>query len=68
MYVTGASEVYILDSTIKNIESRIGAVIYGSMALGVNVNRVKFISNSQQDFYLENTIGYIYNSYFYEGM
>lgn len=46
MYITGSSEVYIYDSIIKNIASVSGSVIYGSMALGVTINRVKFISNS----------------------
>lgn len=46
MYVTGSSSVYIYDSVLKNIASLSGNVIYGSMALGVTINRVQFISNS----------------------
>lgn len=67
MYVTGSSEAYIYDSILKNIASKSGYVVFGSMALGVNINRVKFISNSQIDVFLENTVGYVYNNYFYEG-
>ena len=67
LYVTGSSVAILKNSTLKYIASESGSVIVASAAQNITVDNVKFLSNSQIDINLQETVGYIYNNYFYQG-
>lgn len=65
LYATGSSKVEILENTtIEDSYSSAGDTILASLAQSVTISGARFTRNSRSDIYLDQTSGFINNSYF----